>query len=429
MRDKRPLIIFGVAFVLLLLVFLLIKGSGPRFNWEESYKETSKSPYGTHVTYSLLQDYFPDYSLNTINKSIEDELPVKEGETNANYFFIGEGLYMDTSDVDRLLAFVEKGNTAFISSKTVPYDLMFYVYYQECNDYFWDDYSYTSDTIGELNMLHDSLKASADLEFKYIRKGKTQSYQWHYIDSIYFCEEDYSFIRLGTLKNDLVNFAKIKYGEGYFFFHTNPIAFSNIQLLDEVGLTYANKVFSHLQEGPIYWDTYSRVKEAVSRRRNQMQNYSPERELSSEGPLTYILDQSSLSWAWYILLATAFLYLFFRAKRNQRIIPVYEGNKNTSLEFISTIGSLYFLQNDHKKLSIQKMKLFLAHVRDRYNISVKDEINEKFVKRLSLKSEVPESVINKIIQFYENIKGSSFVSDQSLIDFHQALEKFYNNRK
>lgn len=428
MKDKRPVIIFGIAFLLLLIVFLMIKGSGPTFNWTESYKEKSKDPYGTFVVHGFLEKYFPDNPLHDINSSVLEELPANEGDVKANYVFVGEGLYMDTSDVDQLLSFVEKGNNAFISSKSIPYDLMFYVYYEECNDYFWDDYTSFRDSLGRFNMLHDSLKSEMDFDFKFIKKGKALSYEWHFIDSVFFCDEDYSFIQLGTINRSQVNFAKIKYGEGYFYLHTNPIAFSNIQLLDEVGMHYANKVFSHLDEGPIYWDTYSRVREAVSRRRNSMRDLNPERELSGEGPLNYILDQPPLAWAWYLLLASAFLYLLFRAKRSQRIIPVYEGNKNTSLEFISTIGSLYFLQNDHKKLSIQKMKLFLAHVRNRYNITTK-EINEKFVKKLCQKSEVPEEVINKILEFYQNIKGSTFISDKTLIDFHQALEVFYKNRK
>jgi len=335
---------------------------------------------------------------------------------------------MDTSDVDQLLSFVEAGNNAFIASKSIPYDLMFYVYYEECNDYFWDDYTFFKDSMSQFNLLHKNLALDLDIDFKYIKKGNTSNYSWHYIDSVFFCEEDYSFIRLGTVNQDKVNFAKIKYGEGYFYLHTNPIAFSNIQLLDEVGLSYINKVFSHLEEGPIYWDTYSRVRESVSRRRNSIRSMSPERELSGDGPLQYILDQPSLSWAWYLLMACGLLYLIFRAKRTQRIIPVYEGNKNTSLEFISTIGSLYFLQNDHKKLALQKMRLFLGQVRDRYGLMTK-EIDEKFVKRLSQKSEVQEPIINRIVEFYKNIKDNPFVSDKTLIDFHKALEAFYKIRK
>lgn len=427
MNDKRPLIIFGVAFILILLLFLLFRSGGTRYDWTETYLE-NENPYGTQVIHEVLNNYYADYSLTDIQASVFEELPASTTETKANYIFIGEGLYMDTSDVNQLLGFVEEGNRAFISSKTVPYDLMFYVYYTECNDYYWDDYNFFRDTVGQFNLVHKNLKSESDLDFKYLQKGKTTTYNWHYIDSVHFCNEDYSFIQLGTLNGEYANFAKIKYGQGEFYFHTNPIAFTNLQLLDEIGLNYANKVFSHLEEGPIYWDTYSRVGEEVSRRRNQMQNFETERSLNAEGPLSYVLSQAPLAWAWYLLIGSALLYLFFRAKRKQRIIPVYEGNKNTSLEFISTIGSLYFMQNDHKKLCMQKMKLFLAYIRNRYNIPTK-EINDDFVNRLSNKSEISEDRILNILQYFNNIKSSTVVSDTTLQEFHGTLEYFYKHRK
>jgi hypothetical protein len=427
MTDKRPLIIFGVAFILVLLLFLLFRSGGTRNDWTETYQE-NENPYGTQVIHKILNDYFDAYALTDIESSIFEQLPADSSDIKSNYVFVGEGLYMDSSDVNQLLAFVEEGNTAFISSKSVPYDLMFYVYYTECNDNYWDDFNFFRDTIGHFNFVHKNLKTPADLDFKYLTKGKTDFYDWNYIDSVHFCNEAYSFIQLGTINETYTNFAKIKYGQGEFFFHTNPIAFSNLQLLDEVGLNYSNKVFSHLTEGPIYWDTYSRVGEDVSRRRNQVHNFSSERSLNAKGPLSYILSEPPLAWAWYILIASALLYLFFRSKRTQRIIPVYEGNKNTSMEFISTIGSLYFMQNDHKKLCLQKMKLFLSYVRDRYSIATK-EINEAFVAKLSNKSEINEDHIFNILKYYKNINSGTFVSDNTLEEFHKALEYFYKNRK
>jgi hypothetical protein len=199
-------------------------------------------------------------------------------------------------------------------------------------------------------------------------------------------------------------------------------------LLKKSGIDYANKIFSHLDNGLIYWDQVSRVDEEVSRRRNQMASYSQNSSLDHEGPLSYILKQPALAWAWYLALSVGLFYLLFRSKRTQRIIPVMDVNSNTSLEFISTIGRLYFLQNDHKKLCLQKMKLFLSYARERYNIPTK-QTDENFVKVLSLRSEVPEKVIAKIVLMHQNISNSGFVSEKTMVDFHQEMEKFYRNRK
>ena len=430
MKDRRPFIIFGIAALLILTFFILFRSNQGTYNWDENYEDSNKSPYGTFVVYSLLEDYFPEQSLEDISESLTEDLPIKDTDIDqvSNYVFIGEGLYMDTSDVDQLLAFVQAGNNAFISSKSIPYDLMYYVYSQECNGNYWDDYAVLEDTLASLNLLHEDLSDQYGFEFEYLYRDKSYSYRWHYIDSVFFCEADHSFIELGNLNKDKINFIKMNYGDGAFYLHTTPIAFSNIQLLKKEGLNYANKVFSHLEEGTIYWDKYSKVDEDISRRRNQMASYSPNSKLSHEGPLSYILKQPSLAWAWYLSLFFGLLYLLFRAKRKQRIIPVMDINTNTSLEFISTIGRLYFLQNDHKKLCLQKMKLFLSYVRERYNISIKP-LDETFINNLSLRSEIPEEVIGKIVLMHQNIDKSSFVSEKTMIDFHLEMDKFYKNRK
>ena len=425
MTDKRPFIIFGIGALLILAIFLVFR-SNNHFNWNENYEEDNKMPYGSFVVYNLLQEYFPNRPFHEVTKSIYTELS-DTSDHSGNYVFIGEGMYLDSIDVEQLLSFVSGGNNAFIASKSIPYDLMFHLYYEECNDYFWDDYVHRQDTSVKLNILHSNLKDQYGFEYKYLYKGKAKNYQWQYIDSIYFCKEDYSFIELGTINDGYINFAKKKYGKGAFYLHTNPIAFTNIQLLDNQGLAYANKVFSHLSEGPLYWDKFSRVPESISRRRNQMA-YNDERRLPTEGPLSFILKQESLAWAWYLALVFGLLYLVFRAKRKQRIIPVLEGNTNTSLEFISTIGRLYFLQNDHKKLCLQKMRLFLSYIRERYHMQSK-QIDETFVKNLSMRSEVPENVISKIALYYKNIKSGTFVSEKTLVDFHLEMDKFYKNRK
>lgn len=431
MTDKRPFIIFGIAALLILTFFIVFRSNNDRYSWDENYEESNKSPYGTFVVYNLLKDYFPDHQLTDISRSIFDELPVESSESNgppANYIFIGEGLYLDTADVDQLLDFVEAGNTAFISSKSIPFDLMDSIYADECSGNYWYDYTYIEDTLVTLNLGHKDLKDQNGFEYEFIYRNKPHDYFWKYIDSSFFCDAEYSFIELGTINNKYANFVKLNFGEGVFYLHTTPIAFSNIQLLKKQGISYANKIFSHLSDGPVYWDKYSRVDEEVSQRRNQMASYSQNSQLNHEGPLSYILKQPALAWAWYLALTTGLLYLLFRAKRKQRIIPVMDVNSNTSLEFISTIGRLYFLQNDHKKLCLQKMKLFLSYVRERYNIPTK-QIDEAFIKSLSLRSEVPESVISKIVMMHQNISKSGFISEKTMIDYHLEMDKFYKNRK
>ncbi len=425
MDDKRPFVIFGVVALLLLIFFIFMQKNGRRYSWSETYTEESKAPYGTFIIHQLLQDYFPDQALQNLDKSVGESFG--DSITSGNYVFVGEALYLDSLSLESLENFVFNGGNAFIASKTIPYDLMGDYIYEECyEEIYWDDYYSMRDTLVSLNVFHEDLADSLGYEYKYLEYGETQAYDWHYIDSIFFCDEEYSLVELGGINERYINFVKKEYGDGVFYLHTNPLAFTNLQLLDKLGLAYTAKVFSHLEEGPVYWDRYSRTEEEVGRRRNQMEGSGERR--ASESPLKYLLAQPSLKWAWYLSLLLGLLYLLFSSKRKQRVIPVLEENSNTSLEFISTVGRLYFLQNDHRKLSLQKMRLFRNYIRERYSFNVSPTETD-FIPKLVARSEIPKEVIEKIILMNKNISGSDFVSEKTMVDFHQVLDLFYKNCK
>jgi hypothetical protein len=229
------------------------------------------------------------------------------------------------------------------------------------------------------------------------------------------------------MNNDLVNFAQRPYGEGNFYLHTMPLAFTNYHLLEEDKLEYVDKVFSHLQEGPIYWDEYSGVSERVGEAINNRDYNSGNRMLRAESPLQFILSKPALSWAWYLLLTAVLLYVVFLSRRRQRVIPVLQKNTNTSLEFLSTIGHLYFLQNNHKQLALQKMQLFRSFIREKYHLHGL-EFDEEFKKRLQQKSDVDRPIIDEIFLIHSNIKKRP-ITENTLIDFHKALEQFYRHCK
>ena len=121
------------------------------------------------------------------------------------------------------------------------------------------------------------------------------------------------------------------------------------------------------------------------------------------------------------------LFIFFRDKRNQKIIPILKSNSNTSLEYVQTIGSLYFQSGEHKKIAIQKMKVFLADIRTKYKVQTTD-FNESFYVQLSIKSKVSIGIIKEIFERYKFLENLSTADEQILIDFYQSIETFYKNR-
>ncbi len=420
MSDKRtPYIVGAVVLVLVLLFFYLRRGSdgGSNYSWQENYEPASKDPYGTYLVRNLLETYYPGQPFKTLKDSLSERLDT------GSFVYIGNRFWLDSLALNDLLHFVKQGNRAFIACPYIPQNLLDSLNDLTCvneeeygynSPVFSGDLYHLTDTVVNMNFRHPSLADSKGYGLKRLFITKPIKYEWAYMPEEYFCEEQTSLTSLGSV-NEHTNFLSVAYGNGEFLLHTTPLAFTNLHLLEKRGLDYASKAFSHLKSGPIYWD---------ERPYNPFSDYPNNADNSKESPLRYILSQPALAWAWYILLGMAVFYLIFRAKRRQRVIPVLEKNTNTSLEFIGTIGRLFFIQNNHRQLAAQKMRLFLIFVREHYHLPTK-ELNEQFVKGLATRSDVPEEHIQKIVNLNRNISSSGHLSEDTLADFHRMMEKFY----
>lgn len=436
MKNRSTYIFLAFALATLLGLFYWRYLSGQqRFDWRDSwsrdaYSETSDQPYGTKIAHRLLENYFPAYSLQDIRKTVAETLPA-DSTGNSSYIFVGEAMYLDSLSTARLLAFVGAGNTALLSGKTIPFDLMFHLYYVECEEAEWNDYEMYEDSVVSVSLNEPEMRQEASLF--YARQNKVQPYRWSYIESYFFCDS-LPQAPLGYLDDSLINFAVFPYQKGRFLLHTTPIAFSNFHLLRPEGRRYAAGVLSHLPEGNIYWDACSRVPEAVGRQRNQSDRYSSGR-FDAERPLSYILKQPALAWAWFLLVGLAVVYVIFRAKRRQRIIPVLAKNENSSYEFISTIANLHFREKNYQNLCIQSMRLFLAQLRERYGLvaqmnpdTLLPRTDAGFLERLAQVSEMPVLQIRDIFtQYAATIQFEP--TEEMMVNLHVSMESFLKRAK
>jgi hypothetical protein len=431
------LLLVPVALLLAVAVYWNRQESKKRFNWEdrwteEAYSARSEQPYGTQVLHRLLENYCADCTLTDITTNVGKVLAA-DSTLNAgrscNYVFAGEALYLDSLSTARLLAFVAQGNTAFIASKSVPFDLMFHIYYEECDGAEWDDYKlYYSDKALPVRLKEPNPDQGATLH--YARQNEAHPYQWHYIGSAFFCPE-YDQRPLGYIEDSLINFASFPHGKGQFLLYTTPLALTNYSLLRPDVRQYAANLLAHLPPGHIYWDAVSAIPEQVSRRRNHSNGGET---LPEDHPLKYILQQPSLAWAWYLLLVLAILWIAFRGKRRQRVIPVLPVNENTSWQFINTIANLYFRGRNYRGMSREQMRLFMGWLREKYNLSVSldhlgiPRTDASFFDNLSLVSEVPQEDIQSIFSLYTaSVRYEP--TEEMMINLHRAIEGFMKRAK
>ncbi|MCB9282587.1 MAG: DUF4350 domain-containing protein [Lewinellaceae bacterium] len=427
--DRMRIWLWGGFLALVIAVLLyLFWPSGELVDWDENYRRESKQPYGTELIYDLLKDQAGDDRFFEVEDSIVGSLDKWEGP--ANYIIINQGIWLDSLEEDQLLEFVEKGNTLFLALNAMPQGILSRLFTFDLDSLDLDRYAYKTDTSATLSLTYAPWEDTR-LDLACLDQGSLVEYNWGYWDPIwldYLSDEGFEMERLGYLNDTWTQFIRIRHGRGSILLHTTPLAFSNFYVKEAEGLDYADKVLAYLNKGPIYWDHYSDFESAYRRTWGRRPPRTT-RSIQADSPLQYILSQPPLAWAWYVGLSLAVLYLLFRAKRKQRIIPILEPNTNTSMEFIATIGQLYFRQNSHRKLAIQKWRLFLGFVRDRYHLPTR-ELDDAFIGKLAERSGIDKETLQPIFRLARNIERSEvFLSENTLIDLHKALDGFYRNCK
>jgi hypothetical protein len=412
---------------IILLVAIVVAGglmyyflySKDRTNWEQHYQEASKDPYGTSVLYGLLEeraggltDITSDYLLFIKKHASKD--------TNANIVLINRYAFLSDTEATVLMNWSAQGNTVFMATESIPDQLMNKLYSNEC-ELEWKGLSYFTDSIIHPNFSLLSQRDSIDYQYKAPYTGsntfdQNQYTQWSFYDSKYLCETADSVIKYGYLSTSkdsgYVNFVFIPYGKGGFYFHTNPLLFSNYYLRDYQHLTYTSKVFQHLHNGNTYFDKFHK----------SYQNFN--QNGAQEGPLVYILSQRSLKYGWYLLLGMTVLYLLFRAKRKQKPMAILEEKKNTTLAYYKTVGSLYFQQQDPYKISLLMFRMFRMYVKEKYKISIKTN-DEQTIHLLSTRSQINQEHIAKLLKIDHYVNSRPAVSNEDVINYYQKLNYFY----
>jgi len=379
--------------IITLIILTIVKIIEPEeIDWSNSFAAKDKIPYGGYIINDLSQELFPGENVSL------KELPVynilkNNYFINTNYVFINSYFAPDRLDAEYLLRYVAEGNNVFISAFGIYGDLADSLKFIMYEDFFNEDSVRTNFSLPELK---------TDSGY-YYTKGNFNNY---------FEEFDTAMVQvLGENSKGKVNFIRIKYGEGNFYLNTLPLVFTNYHLLNSENNEYVYKALSHLPVQQTFWDDY----------------YKDGNKFTASS-LNYIISQQSLRWAYYIILTSAVLFIFFYGRRRQRIIPVIPPLKNSTIEFVETIGNLYYQQKDYKNIAEKKITFFLDYIRNKYIIKT-NKIDEETIKKISEKSLIAEGKIKSIFRNIEKIKNSPQISEDDLLNLNYQIEKFYERTK
>lgn len=390
--DRKYYIIIVSVFLILFLVQITQKEPT---NYNHSFSHRDKNPYGGYVLKDLLPGFLRQNEIQSLNLTlyeIEEDL-----DGDQNLMIIADRVGLQKEDTDVLLNKVTEGMTAFISAQYIGGIL--------------------ADTLG-FHMLENEfeylLNANQDTsEVKLIRDmGSNQLFRFKKdAISTYFSKSDSVEYRVLATNGDNKPVAiKIAWGMGEIYLNTTPLAFTNNYLFFENNAEYAAALLSVLPERPTTWTEYYQLG-----------------RLEIRTPLRVILTSPPLKFAYTITLISLLLFMFFEAKRKQRIIPIITPLRNTTLDFVKTIGNLYRKSGNHKDIASKRIQYFLEYIRTKYYLNF-DSFSPDFFERLSSKSGQDLVTIKKLFDLINKIKNQPQVSEQELKNLSAQIEIFYGRK-
>jgi hypothetical protein len=361
-------------------------------NWEQTFSNKDKIPYGTYILYQMLPALFKNADIRPvrlpISNLLEDEAIFDE---ESNYVFINQEFTLDSLDLAALLDYVAAGHNVFISAQRFPGLLRDTLHFDTAIMG-----KSKNDSVGLL-FTHPTLKNK--LSSRYHRQKVN-----FYFDSLPGTQANI----LGKTTTGEVNFVRVPLGAGSFYLHSVPLAFANYHVITNRGADYAALALSHLPIRTVYWDEYQK--------QGRQQDDSEFRVLLAHEPLR---------WAYYVTLSGLLLFLLFESKRTQRIIPVLEKPRNTTLEFVQVVGNLYFNYKNHKIIAEKKINYFLEFLRRHYHETNTTDLDREFQERIAAKSGVALTQILELFDLTQNIKAAASISEAQLWALNKKLENFY----
>jgi hypothetical protein len=406
MRRYVPYIIGFVGLLLVTAAITIINRRLPKKMDERiTLRERDKIPYGFSIAKELTASFFPNAAIYT-DQSVPGYWKNTSMNSEGQAVFIIAGYFnADDEEISRLMRFVEKGNYVFIISQAFS---------EESQSAF--HFTYGQNGMAPIFGVGDD-SLSVRLVRPYFSSDSVYTYPGRKFES-WFEKLDTNHTLVLGKTGDEADFIRFNYGAGSVFIHSAPLAFSNYFILHNNNIHYFEQVISVIPPDVtnVVWNEYYLVKRGP---RNKDSNHEP-------NWLSVLMKYKEFKWGFGLLLFALLLWVLLNSRRKQRMIPPHPKPKNESLDFVKTMGRLYYQRRDHQNLANKMGMYFLEHVRTTYKLPT-NTLDDSFVERLHYKSGHSRGELNAIISFIQHLREDGSVNEDQLILFHNQVESFYQN--
>ncbi|MEZ2339108.1 DUF4350 domain-containing protein [Mucilaginibacter sp. RCC_168] len=387
MRDFK---IYITIASLLLIGYVVAQYNKPQpVNWQSTLYYQDKIPFGTYLLYDRLKDIYPGAELTRTNKSVYN---VFHGDSlqQGNYIIIAKSITLNKFDFEAMVKYIKAGNSVFMSAFEWRGFITDTLQIESRAEYAKKNVS--------INFTNPQLKAANNYVFK------------RDIANQYFSALDTAKATvIGKNYADHCTFLSYKFGKGTLYLCATPDVFTNYSLLTPQGADYVSKALSYLPKAQyVYWD--------------QFQNGDIQED---ESPLRVFFRNPALQWAYYLSLASILLFVFYEMKRRQRVIPVIEPLPNSTLDFVTVVGQVYYEKRNNANIAHKKVIYLLDHIRERYRLKT-SKLDQGFIGILSQKTGIDAGFASSLINAVNYISVQQQVTDRELIELNKLTEEFYS---
>jgi len=388
MKGLKTYLIIGGA---VLLLYIIAQFNRPKaIDWSETLSNKEKTPYGTYILYNRAADLFPGAHITPYREPVYNAI-VDDSIKNSSYIIICPQIDISKVDYIKLTDYIKKSNDVFISAQD----------FGELLEKKLDVKTQTILKFNEdpipINFVNPNLDS---VKYYSVDKGST---------NIYFSKFDtVKAVVLGQDARHKANFIKYTFGKGSLYLTSNPKMFSNYSLLKPDGAGYAATALSYVKNTRnIIWD-----------------EYYTQGDIGEDSPMRVFLSNEYLQWAYYITIFSLLLFILYEIKRRQRIIPVIEPLRNSTLDFVNIVGQLYYEKRNNANIAHKKVLYLLAHLRDEYQLKT-NKLDQEFIEKLSSKMGIDANFAYDFVNLLNFISVQDRVSDRELIELNRIIEQFY----
>lgn len=377
-------------------------------DWKKNFEIDDQGPRGLYLFTQLLQARIGKNKIARINEPSGLYQIKKQRNT---YVLIGEYLALKNDELDTLIDRVNKGSTLLIAYKRITENVLDTLVKNSVTSYVYDQSC--SFKVGENK-----------LKFVHLLQGDTVATEWLGYTSRSLRKIEHTKL---SETHSLVNLLELKLGKGKVVLLTTPELEHNYQQITRSGFDFTNMILSRLSKNmDCYFIDFAKLNDPSLLDEEEMIEDEDVGKPDSSY-FQFVLENPILRTALLLVFFGLLLFLIFRSKRLQPLVPVLRKRQNMTRSFANTISSIYLSkQYPYGLLQLQRKNFYDAvQLRFYIDLSKKDEDRDKKMISLSEKSNISVDQLNDFLKQLEN-DNVALVDDSYLVTIAKKQRELYH---